>query len=378
MTDDTLNDLKLITSTVAPILTFILALLGAFTEKKEDKEFKNGELTYTKKVLTAYGKIILTLLIFTALLTLSGLWVDELIKEHKDQSQKELDAINSVKRDSILNTAKLTLDTVVTALKTTQKIQATAQEMTTTLTNQTERIKKLSLPLFPMKIVYTYERSDSISTQVGGLSSDEYVKFQDIIDAINADDLPPDDALKVTPYHKTVRYKDNPYTISVKNISYNEAFKEADESSLMKLSYLVYKKFVPYGIKLSFYKPSEQEGKSDDKVLTVFANKKPIVNTDVVFSYTIDVDRPDKMTVNLVIEISNPNDISNIQKAFSWIENNKGTLKIRNYSNGGKINKVSIFSGLQYSYPMIFAINNSDRIDDENSTKKIELQDKSN
>jgi hypothetical protein len=376
MTDDTLNNLKLITSTIAPILTFILAILGAFTEKKKDKEFKNEELIYTRKVLTPYGKTILILLICSSLLTLSGLRVDELIKVRKAEFQRGLDSINNSKRDSILNTAKLTLDTVITALKTTQEIQATAQEMTTTLTNQTERIKKLSLPLFPMKIVYSYERSDSTSRQVGGPALDEYVEFQDIIDAMNADDLPPDNFLIRTPYHKTARGWNDSYNMSVDNVSYNEVLKKADESSLMKLSYLVYKKFVPYGIDLSFYKSSEQIKKSGDDVLKVEVIKIPNVNTDVVFSYTIYVNRPDKMTVNLEIEISNPNTINNLKRAFSWMEFNNGTLKIRNYSNGGKINKVSIFSGTQYSYPMVFPISNSDRIDEENAIKKIELHDK--
>ena len=371
--DETLNDLKLVTSTIAPILTFILAILGAFTEKKKDKEFKNRELTYTKKVLTPYGKTVLTLLICSALLTLSGLRVDELIKDRKAQSQRRLDAINNEKRDSILNTAKLTLDTIVTALKTTQEIQATAQAMTTTLRNQTERIKKLSMPLFPMKIIYSFERKDNISGGVFG--ADNNIPCQDIIDGMNTD-------LGSASGHGFIRYDRGtlffygfepynykpplPYYIHVYKTSYNEA--KTGNSNLLKLSKLVYDKFAPLDMECNFYGQSNNVKNYDNVPLKIFIGKEPKLNSDIIFSYTVTVFPSDSMKVNLEVEVSDPGYVFNNTNSLSWMDFNNGTLRI--YCPWGQISSAEFLTGPQFSYSLPFKITEADRIDHKTEFKK--------
>jgi len=373
MTDQTLNNLKLITSTVAPILTFILALLNGFTEKKKDKEFKNGELTYTKKVLTTYGKTIITLLIISACLALSGLLVDEFIKERKAQVQKELDALNTAKRDSILNTAKLTLDTVITALKTTKEIQATAQEMTNTLTNQTERIKKLSVPLFPMKIIYSFERRDELNKSIYG--ADNGITCQDIIDALN-EDLGSEGGHGFQKYSRgellfysfaPYNFKPPlPYYIHVYQTSYNEA--KTGNSNLMKLSKLVYDKFAPLDMECNFYKVTDNFKQYDKVPLKIFMGKQPKKNSDILFSYTVTVFPSDSIKVGLDVEVSDPGYVFNNTNSLSWMDFDNGYLRI--YCPWGQIQSVNLFTGPQYSYSMPFKITEADRIDHKTEFQK--------
>ena len=67
--------LKIITSVIAPIVAFALAILNGFTENWKEVNVEHGEII-TKKVLSAYVKFVIGLSFVTALLILSGIYID--------------------------------------------------------------------------------------------------------------------------------------------------------------------------------------------------------------------------------------------------------------------------------------------------------------
>jgi len=84
-----LQTLKIITSVIAPMVAFALAILNGFTEKRKEVEVKQGDEIITKKVLSVYGKFIIALSFVTALVILSGIYIDRLITDQNRDIQKK-------------------------------------------------------------------------------------------------------------------------------------------------------------------------------------------------------------------------------------------------------------------------------------------------
>jgi|GEM_PF-6190424 len=102
MKKEALDSLKIISLTIAPIVTLLLVITGSFFDLRKDVIVeKEGEIYHQRK-LSIYGFILLSLLILSALITISGIYITTLLDNYNANVQYEKDLKNNIERDSIL------------------------------------------------------------------------------------------------------------------------------------------------------------------------------------------------------------------------------------------------------------------------------------